>query len=111
MKPATLEEVEQIVSERLAELERRIMPEALTVRDVARRLKLSVTRVNELVYSGQLPSYKVGNSRRVDPSDLAEFIAERRAAVTTAAPVTRVAGASSSDNWLADLRERAYPHG
>lgn len=109
MRPATVEQVELIVSERIADLERRLAPEALNVRDVAQRLRLSVTRVNELIYSNALPSYTIGRARRVDPSDLAAFIEDRRRASThqatsTAMPQPAITGRS----WLEDFRREAY---
>lgn len=107
MRPATREEVEQLVAARVAELERRVAPEALTVRDVAARLRLSVSRVNELISSGALPSYRIGRLRRVDPGDLAAFLAERRA-VAPAAPTARPASHPAGHDWLAAFRKEAY---
>ena len=109
MKTATLEDVEMIVAARLADLERRIAPEALSVRDVCQRLKLGPTRVRELIRAGELPSYLIGSARRVDPSDLAAFIADHRkaSAPTPAASRPHVARRSSV-SWLADLQREAY---
>lgn len=109
MTAATLDAVELLVAERLADLERRIAPEALTVRDVAARLRLSVTTVNELIRSGKLTAYKVGASRRVDPRDLAAFIDERRRlSVPMARTVVGRVGYGST-SWLDNLRKEAYP--
>jgi excisionase family DNA binding protein len=107
VKPATLEEVELIVAERLADLERRIAPEALTVRDVCRRLRLGTSRVNELIRTGALPSYKIGGSRRIDPAALAAFLAERQRRATSSEP-PHASKAVTVTNWLADLQREAY---
>jgi len=42
--------------------------------DAAIALKLSVAKVKQLVSSGELPSVKIGRSRRIRQSDLAAFI-------------------------------------
>ena len=109
MTPATLEQVEMIVAERLAEIEGRFSYEALTVREVAGRLRLSVTRVGELIRAGSLRSYKIGGSRRVDSRDLIAFIDERRRQPT---PIRRTAATtparSGNGSWLDELRREAY---
>ena len=48
----------------------------LTIKDVKARLQLGHTKVTELVISGQLPSLKIGKSRRVRLVDLNTFIEE-----------------------------------
>jgi excisionase family DNA binding protein len=109
MTPATLEEIEILVAARLAELESRFGHEALTVREVAGRLRLSVTRVGELIRSGELRSYKIDGSRRVDSRDLAAFIDSRR---TLPTPIRRTAATtparSGHGSWLDELRREAY---
>lgn len=99
---------------RVAELERRLDPRAYTVRQVAERLHLSVTRVNELIRDGDrlgvLPSYKIGGARRVDPGALADFLAERQRPVYQSEPKhapARVTGRS----WLEDFQREAYGDG
>lgn len=42
--------------------------------DVARSCALSRTRVYQLLRSGELPSVRVGRSRRVTPQALADFV-------------------------------------
>ena len=49
----------------------------LTIRDVKARLQLAHTKVTELIISGELPSLRIGRSRRVRPEDLNTFIEER----------------------------------
>ncbi len=50
--------------------------EFLTVRELARRLKISQVRVNQLCEEG-LPPFRVGRSIRVRRVDLDAFIEER----------------------------------
>ena len=76
------------------------------MRDVAERLRLSVSRVRELIGSGELPSYTIGRLRRVDPSALAAYLADRQRAPRRVERKTapKVGGRS----WLADLQREAY---
>jgi excisionase family DNA binding protein len=106
MRPATLDEVEAIVADRLAELERRLDPRAYTVRQVAERLSLSVTRVRELIRAGELRSFKVGGSRRVDPGDLALFLDERRR--RTVAPTPAREPKPAGGGWSPGFLERLH---
>ena len=46
----------------------------LTVAEVAYSLSLSRTKVYELLYAGELPSVKIGASRRVRKTDLETFV-------------------------------------
>ena len=48
-----------------------------TPEEAARVLRLSRTTIYELLKSGQLRSYKVGRSRRIPATALAEFVASR----------------------------------
>ena len=52
-------------------------PLMLTVPEAADRLRISRTRVYELILSGELRSLKLGRVRRIPMSALEEFIAER----------------------------------
>ena len=45
-----------------------------TVVEVAKILSLSRTKVYELLYAGELPSVKIGASRRVRRADLEKFV-------------------------------------
>lgn len=49
-------------------------PELLTVKEAEQKLKLGHTKVYELLRSGELPSIKIGRSRRVTSEGLKEFI-------------------------------------
>lgn len=46
----------------------------LTVAETSQILRLSRSRVYELLYSGVLPSVKIGSSRRVRRADLEWFV-------------------------------------
>jgi excisionase family DNA binding protein len=52
-----------------------LRPAALTVGDVAAELQISLRKVEELVASGELPSFKVGAFRRVSRAALDDFMA------------------------------------
>jgi len=52
---------------------------ALTVEEVAERLKISPATVYALLRAGALTSYKVGRSWRVDELDLVEYIKRQKA--------------------------------
>lgn len=47
----------------------------LTVEQAAAELHIARRRVFELIKTGQLPSVKIGTSRRIRSSDLAEYVA------------------------------------
>ena len=47
-----------------------------TVVEVAKILSLSRTKVYELLYAGELPSVKIGASRRVRRADLEKFVSD-----------------------------------
>ena len=46
----------------------------LTVKEVAQLLKFGKTKVNYLLASGEIPSLKIGKSRRIRESDLINFL-------------------------------------
>jgi excisionase family DNA binding protein len=49
----------------------------MTVTEVAELLKQSRTIVYQLIMSGEIPSYKLGKSRRIRKSDVESWIANR----------------------------------
>jgi excisionase family DNA binding protein len=49
----------------------------LTVPEAAEQLHISRVSLYELIRSGQLPSLKIGKSRRIPASALGRFVAER----------------------------------
>ena len=52
--------------------------ELLTPQEAAARLRISRTRVFELVARGELESVKIGRLRRILPSSLPAYVARRR---------------------------------
>ncbi|MEV6617549.1 helix-turn-helix domain-containing protein [Streptomyces sp. NPDC051051] len=53
------------------------VPEALTVPEVMTALRLSRSKVYDLIRSRQLASFTVGRSRRIAPESLRAFIQEQ----------------------------------
>ncbi len=53
-------------------------PDWYTPATLAKRLKVSERTVRNWVSSGQLPSYKIGSSRRFDPADVDAFLSNFR---------------------------------
>jgi len=51
--------------------------EVMTVTEVAELLKQSRTIVYQLIMSGEIPSYKLGKSRRIRKCDVESWIANR----------------------------------
>lgn len=47
---------------------------ALTIKDVQSELSLSRSRICELIRSGELPSIKIGRSRRIPRKAIEEFL-------------------------------------
>jgi excisionase family DNA binding protein len=54
------------------------MESMMTVRQVAELLGVHENWVYDQAASGELPSYKIGGTRRFDPDELRSWIAERR---------------------------------
>lgn len=50
-----------------------------TRKEVAQTLRMGLTALNDLLMSGELPSYVIGGKRLVSEDDLNAFIASRRA--------------------------------
>lgn len=53
-----------------------LVPLLLTAEDAARVLRVGRSKVYELMRSGALRSVKIGGSRRISATTLAEFVAE-----------------------------------
>jgi excisionase family DNA binding protein len=49
-----------------------------TPRGLALYLSLSERTLRELLRTGEIPSYKIAGSRRIDPADVDAWLAERR---------------------------------
>jgi excisionase family DNA binding protein len=56
------------------------MESMMTARQVAELLGVHENWVYDQAANGQLPSYKIGGTRRFDPDDLRSWIAEHRQA-------------------------------
>jgi len=50
----------------------------VTERTLAAYLAVSDRTIRNWIRRGELPSYKLGASRRIDPADVDAFLAERR---------------------------------
>lgn len=50
-----------------------------TVESLAAYLRVSDRQVRKLIARGELPSYKIGASRRIDPADVEKFLDRNRA--------------------------------
>jgi len=60
-------------------MERNASPIAFfTERSLAAYLAVSDRTIRNWIRRGELPSYKLGASRRIDPADVDAFLAERR---------------------------------
>ncbi|GHH72145.1 hypothetical protein GCM10018781_34520 [Kitasatospora indigofera] len=53
------------------------VPQALTVKDVMAALRLSRSKVYDLIRSRALPSFTIGRCRRFDPADVAAYMRQR----------------------------------
>jgi excisionase family DNA binding protein len=53
-------------------------PNFFTERSLADYLAVSDRTVRNWIRRGELPSYKLGASRRIDPADVATFLEQRR---------------------------------
>lgn len=53
-------------------------PTFFTERTLATYLSVSDRTVRNWIRRGELPSYKLGASRRIDPADVAVFLEQRR---------------------------------
>ncbi len=50
----------------------------LTPKQLAEKLSLHERTVRDMLRRGEIPSYKLGGARRIDPEDLETFLAKRR---------------------------------
>jgi excisionase family DNA binding protein len=49
-----------------------------TIATLAKRLQLGERTIRNYVESGEIPSYKFGRARRIDPEDVDSWLARRR---------------------------------
>jgi excisionase family DNA binding protein len=59
-------------------MERKTSPVFFTERGLAAYLSVSDRTIRNWIRRGELPSYKLGAARRIDPSDVDAFLAQRR---------------------------------
>jgi excisionase family DNA binding protein len=59
-------------------VDRKDAPTFFTERSLAAYLAVSDRTVRNWIRRGQLPSYKLGASRRIDPADVESFLESRR---------------------------------
>jgi excisionase family DNA binding protein len=64
--------------ENMQNLPNQSMETLLCCRDVANILKISRSKVYMLIQSGQIASIHIGANVRIKPSDLSEFVSNRR---------------------------------
>lgn len=53
-------------------------PPFYTPSSLRRRLSISERHMRNLLRSGEIPSYKIGNCVRIDPEDVDSYLARRR---------------------------------
>lgn len=53
------------------------MSNLLTPKDVAERLKISVSQVSRLVKGGKISAYRIGGSIKISEEDLNEYLQSR----------------------------------
>jgi excisionase family DNA binding protein len=61
-------------------------PQLLTVVDAAHRLSISRSKLYELLADGELPSVRIGRTRRIATSALEEFVAAHTDRESTPTP-------------------------
>lgn len=59
-------------------VEDRTLRPFFSMKELARYLNISERTVHQLIASGELPTYKVGGSRRIDPVDVDRYLASHR---------------------------------
>jgi len=59
-------------------MERKSTPTFFTERSLAAYLAVSDRTIRNWIRRGELPSYKLGTSRRIDPADVEDFLARHR---------------------------------
>lgn len=50
----------------------------LTPKALARHLSVSERQMRRMLAEGEIPSYRIGGSRRIDPADVDEYLRRRR---------------------------------
>ena len=73
--------MQQINHQRISEISNKEYMEIKlhTRKEVAQTLRMGLTALNEILMSGELPSYVIGGKRLVSDDDLYAYIASKRA--------------------------------
>ena len=80
------------------------MNSLITTKEAARRLNISIRRVQALIAAGRMPAFKIGNSYAINESDL-KTVSGRKSGRPTAN------GAKPEEkNWDAIIRKFAGKH-
>lgn len=66
------------VSAHIGDVHRKAAKPFFTERSLAAYLAVSERTVRNWIRRGELPSYKLGASRRIDPTDVERFLARHR---------------------------------
>lgn len=56
-------------------------PKLYTSAEAREILRVGKTRMNDMLVSGELPSFKVGQRRRISEDDLKAYLAQQKTAV------------------------------
>lgn len=59
-------------------MENGVVPQLITVTEAAERLGLSRSKMYELLAAGEMPSVRIGRTRRIDTEDLVAFVEQHR---------------------------------
>jgi len=82
---------------------------ALTVREVAELLGVSKTHIYEMVADGRLPSFRLGKSIRIDASDIAELLRNKKPAVVPP-PVLKISPGQKNFDLQREKPKRSANH-
>ena len=70
--------MQAVVSAHIGDVHRKAAKPFFTERSLAAYLAVSDRTVRNWIRSGELPSYKLGTSRRIDPADVDAFLDRHR---------------------------------
>jgi len=70
--------MQAVVSAHIGDVDRKAAKPFFTERSLAAYLAVSDRTIRNWIRRGELPSYKLGASRRIDPDDVESFLARNR---------------------------------
>jgi excisionase family DNA binding protein len=82
------------------------MESMMTARQVAELLRVHANWVYDQAASGELPSYKIGGTRRFDAEELRAWIAEHREAERLRRPTRRAAAPGAGTSCDSQRKDR-----